>query len=487
MNLRAVLLLFAALTLPVSGQGLPDLGDASSASLSEQQEKTIGNRIMREVRTDPAYLDDPEVTDYIRSLGNRLLASSENPRTGLEFFMVNDEQINAFALVGGHIGIHTGLFALTQSEAELAGVVAHEIAHITQRHQARSIHGQRSSQWTSLAALALAVLASRSSSSQSGQITEAALASASALAIQSQLDYTREHEREADRVGLVTLERAGLDPRGMSAFFERMLRANRLAEFKSAPSYLRTHPLTIERIADMQDRIERMPSRLVPDSFDYRIARARVRASIGSATEAVKAANLQLEDKTVVRLREDVYQLAVAQRRAREFDAAWKTLAPLREGPGARQPAFELLAARLETDLGKQDDALATYKAALATSPNYRALVYGRLELLLDRGRPREVLSDLEERLRNVSDDWRLYEIQARAYEAVGNNVARHRAQAEAFYRRGNLGAAVDQLELASKQKGSNFYESSIVESRLRELRTLLETEREAEKAMKIS
>jgi predicted Zn-dependent protease len=467
-------------------QGLPELGDASSAALSETQERTIGNRVMREVRVDKDYIDDPEIADYVSSLGARLLAGADGPRRQIDFFVINDESINAFALVGGHIGVHTGLITLTQNESELAGVVGHEIAHILQKHQARMIHGQRGAQWTSLAALALAVLASRSGGSQSSQITEAAVASAGALQIQNQLDYTRDHEREADRVGLVLLERAGLDPRGMASFFERLLRANRLNEFKGAPSYLRTHPLTTERIADIQDRLERVTSKLVPDTFEYRLTRAKLRARAGSPTEAVALFRTMLEDKTVVRPREDVYGLALALRRAREFDAAWKTLAPLRDN-AASHPAFELLAGQLLGDMGRSNEALAVYRAALRAHPQRRALSYAYLDLLLQSGRPREVITDLEERLRSLPDDATLYEIQARAFEASGRRIAQHRSQAEAHYRRGNLAAAVDQLEIAVKTKGSDFYELSSAESRLRELRALLENERAAEKALKIS
>src|SRR5213075_242199 len=142
---------------------------------------------------------------------------------------------------------------------------------------------------------------SRGGGSQAGQVTEAAITSAAALGIQSQLDYTREHEREADRVGLTLLERAGFDPRGMAAFFDRMLKANRLNEFKGAPSYLRTHPLTTERIADIQDRIEhgREPvlSMRVSESFEYRLVRARIRATSDSPSGAIKYFRAQLEDK----------------------------------------------------------------------------------------------------------------------------------------------------------------------------------------------
>ena len=484
----SLLIAFALAAGPAFPQALPDLGDASAATLSESQERTIGNRIMREARVDPAFVDDPEAADYISSIGSRLLTGVEGPTREIDFFLVQDDTVNAFALVGGHIGVHTGLLTLTQNESELAGVMAHEIAHIVQRHQARAIHGQSRAQLTSLAALALAILASRgaSSSSQAGQVTEAAVASASAFQMQNMLDYTREHEREADRVGLTILERTGFDTRGMATFFERLLRANRLNEFKGAPSYLRTHPLTTERIADIQDRLRDAPSRMVPDSFEYRLVRAKLRASANSPTAAVTLFRTMLEDKTVVRPREEVYGLAYALRRARDFDAAWSTLAPLREN-APPQPAFELLAGQILVDQGRTDQALALFRAALRTFPRNRGLVYAYLDLELQSGRAPDVVADLQDRLRTVQDDPRLYELQARAYSATGRQVAQHRAQAEAHFRRGNLAAAVEQLEIAVKLKTNDFYEASSAESRLRELRARLEIERAAEKALKIS
>jgi len=465
-------------------QGLPDLGDISSVSLSDAQETTIGNRIMRDVRLDKDFIDDPEIYDYINQLGNRLLSAADGPHRDIDFFVVRDDTINAFALVGGHIGVHSALVLLTQNESELAGVIGHEIGHILQHHQARMLYGQRGVQFTSLAALALAILASRGGS-QGGQVTEAAVATAGAMNIQSQLNYTREHEREADRVGLQLLIRSGFSPRAMVSFFERMLRANRLNELKGAPAYLRTHPLTTERIADMQDRVENLPSRLVADSFEYRIARSKLRAESGSATEAVQLFRTLLEDRTVVRPREDVYGLALALRRARDFEGAWKTLEPLRREN--THPAFELLAGQLKTDMGQPDAAAAIYRAALGDHPEYRALVYANLDLLQRTGKPQAILDDVERRLRERPNDARLYEYQARAYEALGRRSSQHRAQAEAQYRRDNLAAAVDQLEIAVKVKSNDFYEQSSAEARLRELKSLLENQRAAEKALKIS
>jgi predicted Zn-dependent protease len=479
------LLLATALALPAHAQGLPDLGDISSKAISENQERTIGNRIMREIRADPVYVDDPEVADYITSLGKRLMAGADNPRRDVTYFVLRDDSINAFALVGGHIGMHTGLFMLTQNESELAGVMSHEIAHILQKHQARSIAGQNRASWATLAALAVAVLASKASSN-SGQVAEAAATAATAYQIQSQLDYTREHEREADRVGLTLLERAGFDPNGMAAFFERLMRANRLNEFKGAPSYLRTHPLTTERIADMQDRTPQGVFRMARmDSFEYKLVRERLRALNGSPAEAVNHFRAELAEKGVVRPREDAYGLAVAQRRARDLDGALKTLEPLRKVDS--HAAYERLAAQVLADQGRAEEALEVYRAALKSWPDSRALSQGYAELLVDKGRFKEALAALDESLRRNPEDARLYEIQARAFEATGRPLSQHRSQAEAQFRRGNLAAAVQQLDWALRIKGTDDYEQSSAEARLRELRGLLENEREAEKALKIS
>jgi predicted Zn-dependent protease len=482
--------LIAAFLLAFQGafahaQGLPDLGDVSSTSLSDQQETVIGNRVMRDIRADPDYIDDPEIADYINSLGERLVAAADGPHRDFDFFVVRDDTINAFALPGGHVGVYSTLILLTDNESELAGVVGHEIGHILQHHAARSMYGQRGATLASLAALALAIAASRAGD-QGAQVTEAAVASAGALQMQNQLNYTREHEREADRVGLTLMDHAGFAPRAMVTFFQRLLRSNRLNELKGAPSYLRDHPLTTERIADMEDRVQNLPPRLVADTFEYRIVKAKLRVMMaGSPSDAVALFKTRLADKTIVRPRDDVYGLALAERRARDFQAAWSTLQPIRSGDS--HPAFELLAGELQADLGHPDQALRIYRAALQDHPSYRAMVYAYLELLEQTGRPRDVLADVEKRLRASPQDARLYELQARAYEAVGNITAQHRAQAEAQYRRDNLPAAVDQLELAVKTKGGSFYDLSSAEARLREMRTLLENQRAAEKALKIS
>ncbi len=222
-------------------QQLPDLGDSSQAALSPAQERKIGEAIVRQIRAQGFYLQDPEVNDYLNELGHRLVAASHDTKQDFEFFAVPDPQINAFALPGGYIGVHTGLVLLAQNESELASVLAHEISHVTQRHMSRMVANQKNSMLLSLAGLALAVLASRAGGANGSQGVQAAIAGSQALAAQNQLNFTRENEYEADRIGFSRLVAAGFDPNGMAVFMERLQRASRFAD-GNTPSYLRTHP-----------------------------------------------------------------------------------------------------------------------------------------------------------------------------------------------------------------------------------------------------
>ena len=461
--------LAALLIVPLSGlaQSLPELGDASDASLSESEERSIGKRIMLEVRSDTSYVEDPELVDYVAELGNKLVLSGQTGRREFEFFLLQDDSINAFALVGGFIGIHTGLILASQNESELAGVMGHEVSHILQRHQARGVAGQKGSTIASLAALAVAILASRGGSTS--QIPEAAVATATAIGIQGQLDYSREFEREADRMGLGIMERAGFDARGMVSFFERLQRSNRHNDGK-APGYLRSHPLTTERIADMQNRVSNTSVKRVSDSLDYQFAHAKLRAQAASATDAIEYFRTTIAAKTILRSKADVYGLALALKRNREFVAAEKELASIRS-VGAPSPWVERLAAEINSDQKKYTEALAIYRTALKAFPNRRALFYGQIETLYETGQADVALSAVTERLRNVQDDPKLYDLQARGYALKGKKLAQHRASAESYYRRGNANAAVDQLELAVKAKDGDFYEQSGAEARLRELK----------------
>ena len=243
---------------------LPELGDVSQTVLSPLQEQAIAEQILRDVATSDDVVQDPEVTAYLQALGMRLVSSSPDSQLKFNFFVVQDNSINAFAMPGGVVGVHTGLILASNSESELASVLGHEIGHVTQHHLARMLAAQKYDTFKNIAGIALALLVARANP----QLASGALTTASAVGVQNQLDYTREHEREADRIGLQILNSGGFDVRAMPAFFTTLQRGTRFAE-GGAPSFLRTHPLTSERIADVANRVEQMPYKQVPDSVEF--------------------------------------------------------------------------------------------------------------------------------------------------------------------------------------------------------------------------
>jgi len=466
--LLRILLAASLLAVPgVLAQGLPDLGDVAQAGFTPLQERRLGESIMREIRADRAFYDDAEATDYINSLGNRLASRSTESRQEFEFFLIRDSQINAFALPGGFIGVNTGLMLAGQSESEVAGVLAHEIAHVTQRHIARMLQQQNQSTLTSLASIAAALLLSRVNT----QAAEAALAFGQAGAIQSQLNFTRDNAREADRVGLQILDQAGFDPRGMAAFFERLQRATRVYE-SGAPTYLRTHPLTFERIADMQSRTEGMGYRQIPDSLEFQLIRAKLRAQLDAPRDAIAFFEQSLAERKFLSEAASRYGLAASLMRAGDYARARAELESLRKIAPAN-PIVDTLNCEFGYRAFGPKQALPCLREALKTYPSYRALVYENANALLESNQPEEALRFVEARLQVIADDYRLYLLQSRAYAALNKRLSQHRAQAEAYVRMGNVTAAMEQLRLGLKSGDGDFYQLSSAEARLRELRKL--------------
>ncbi len=281
-----IIYLFTALTVlltPVAlAEGLPDLGDYSQSVLTPLQEQRIGEEAMRDIRASNELVDDIEITDYITALGYRLANNSSDNRQVFTFFVLSDPVINAFALPGGFIGIHTGLIQNTRSESELASVMSHEIGHVVQRHMARMMAQQKQDRIPSLAMMAASLLLALGSP----QLGQGALVSTEAGLMQRNLSFSRENEQEADRVGMQILDKSGFDTRAMPTFFETLLKNERFDG--DAPSFLRTHPLSTERITDMRNRAEQTPYRQVPDSIEFSLVRAKLRAIQGTPNDTVR-------------------------------------------------------------------------------------------------------------------------------------------------------------------------------------------------------
>ena len=469
---RFVLAALAGAVLPLApvrapAQPLPELGDAAGAAIAPQTERRIGESIAREIRyRDPAYVDDAEVADYLDNLGRRLLAAVPGARQDFEFFVVRDTAINAFALPGGFVGVHTGLLVAAESESEVASVLAHEIAHVTQRHIARLIGAQQQMQLPSMVALAAAILLGGSRP----DLAAGAAAAAQGAAVQQQLSYTRDFEREADRLGFQTLAGAGFDVRAMPGFFEKMQRASRLADDGVLPSYLRTHPMTTERIADAQNRAANAAYRQHLDSLDFHLVRAKLRAEGGEARDAVAGFSSSVKDRRYANEAAARYGLVVALLRARQVPEAQAGLAALR-ATGAASPMVETLAARVQQAAGDGAGALATLKQALQRAPGRLPLAHAYAEALAQAGRHQDALAAIEEPLRRHPGDARLRSLQARAYASLGKRLLQHQSQAELYLLRGSVPAAIEQLLLAQAAGDGNFYELSVVEARLKELR----------------
>ncbi|HXV08007.1 MAG TPA: M48 family metalloprotease [Burkholderiales bacterium] len=462
-----VFLLAALLIAAARAETLPDLGDSSQTVLSTQQERQLGEAIMRQIRASKHYLDDPEIGDYINGLGYRLVAHSPDADQPFEFFLVDDRSINAFALPGGFIGVHSGLIVSSESESELAAVLAHEVAHVTQRHIARLFQQQKQAGIASLAAIALAILAARSSP----DLATAALAGAQYATVQTQLNFSRDNEREADRVGVQVLERSGLDPRAMPSFLERLQRAYRLYE-TNAPSYVRTHPLTYERIADVQSRVESMPYRQVPDTLEFQLVRARLQVRTSGPREAVERFEDILREKKTVSETAARYGLILALLEAKELQRARRELPALeREAPA--DPMVLALAAQVRKASSDTKGALALYADAVRRHPRRRALIYEYAQSLLDARRPQEALDLITDAVRALPPDARLYRLQAQSHAALGQQLQQHRAQAEAYLLMGSLPAAIEQLQIGLKSGDGDYYQLSSAEARLRELRAL--------------
>jgi predicted Zn-dependent protease len=460
--LRTLLALMLAIQ-PVMAADLPDLGEVSRQYFSDQEEQTLGRTIMRDVYADPRYLDDPEIENYLNQLGYRLVSvSSRNQRT-FTFFVLDDPTINAFALPGGNIGVHTGLLLAAQSESELAGVIAHEISHVTQNHMARMVAAQSQSYWPTMAALALALLASRSNPN----VASAAIASTQAYSIQNQLSYSRDYEREADRLGYELMTRAGFDPRAMSTFFERLQRANRFYD-TSAPAYLRTHPLTSDRIADMEARSESAPYRQVPDSLEFQLVRARLRAQENTPDDAVRAARDILKEKRYSNETAARYGLISALLRARQFKEAEAELQKMPSGKNS-DPMILQLAAYTALTAGNLTLALQRYQAASEAYPGYRPLQYGYINALLAAGRNNDALARVDTQLALYPLDRRLWRLAAQTHAQLGHRLLSHSAQAEADALSGNLVAAIEQINLGLKAGDGSFQEMSAAEARRRE------------------
>ncbi|MBV8261214.1 MAG: M48 family metalloprotease [Paraburkholderia sp.] len=476
---------------------LPDLGDGSGGALTPQAERRIGERVMREIRRDPDYIGDWLVLDYLDSVATRLAAAASEQfiggyRPDFELFAVRDGQINAFSLPGGFIGVNTGLIVATQTESELASVLGHEMGHVLQRHIARMLSQNERTSLTALAGVLFGILAGVLA--HSGDLGSAIALGSQAYAVDTQLRFSRTAEHEADRVGFKLLSGAGYDPWGMVAFFERLERDS--MGDTGVPAYARTHPLTGERIADMQDRARRADYRQPRQAPEYGFVRARVRVlqdrTRGDYIDEVSRLRSELEDRTALNVAANWYGIAFAQMLLERYEDATASLtnsraafAQLEAADGSKtrnSPSLDVLAIEIARRSGRTDDAVRLGEAAHKAWPASHAAADSLLQALLSarRFKDAQALARSETEAEPQQGAWWLYLAQASA--GLGDTLTRHRATAEKLALDGAWPSAIRQLKEARDMKSVGYYDLSTIDARLHDFEARYKQEREDEK-----
>jgi predicted Zn-dependent protease len=466
-----ILALLCPLALAQSGfDDLPSLGEAAGRIYSPQQDKALGAAFMRELRQSDLILDDAETTSYLRNLGRRLVMHSENPGHAFTFFMVNDERINAFAGPAGHIGVNVGLFVAAESESELAAVLAHEIAHVTQRHLARAFEAADKLSLPTTAAILAAILIG----TQDGQAGAAALTAASAASLQHQINFTRANEQEADRVGIQTLAEARFDPHGMGRFFERLQKNSRLYGTQP-PEFLSTHPVTTSRIAEAETRAAAFSNIKVQDDLDFQLLRARLRVHTYQNPSQVLADVQRFHGKSGGTTAAERYEYALLLSANERHEEAISVLEQLHMADPDRIN-YRLALGRVLDRLQRFDKAQAIYQDTLELYPGELTVVLPYAASLL-AGNRAEQAYQLLSATSTHADNPQVYKLLAQAAGLTNRPVQTHTAMGQYYFLNGFTKKAIEQMELAERTRGLTDYQAATIQARIARLKEQLKAE----------
>ena len=489
-----LLLAFSGLALPqgstpsTGATALPNLGDSND--LSPAAERRLGDRIARELYRDPDYIDDPVLSDYVQGVWQPLLAAARQRGELLpqldeayawEILMGRDRTVNAFALPGGYFGLHLGLLGMVGSRDELASVLAHELSHVTQRHISRAMARQAAQAPWLVGAMILGMLAA----SKDPGAAQATIVGGQAAAVQSQLNYSRDMEREADRIGFGVQTQAGFAPEGFVSMFEKLQQANRLNDSGSFP-YLRSHPLTTERIADMQARVRQSDAaNLHPHSTaEHAMVAARARVLSNAAVDALRvwgqeALPAHLAQAPATNQIGTLYGATLAALKLRDFAQAQATLVRLRERT-RNDPQAAHLSALLGLELAQAQGQWASADTWVQElQDGSRASVLARAQLALQRNQGAQAAQSLQTWLAEHPRDAQAWQLLASADASTGRAVAAVRAEAEASVAHLDFAAALSRFKAAQdlarqSRQAADLIDASIVDTRARQMEILL-------------
>jgi predicted Zn-dependent protease len=465
-----VALAFAGVAGPAQGfqaSDLPSIGNPADQFLSPIQEAKLGAEFFRSVYRAGAVLEDPEVSNYIQHLGNELVNSLGSGEHSFTFFVVNDNAINAFAVPGGYVGVNAGLILASDTESQLASVVAHEIAHVSQRHIARQIANMNSTQIPTLGAIFAGMLLAAGGSGEAGM---ALMTTGMALQQQQYLNFSREHEIEADRVGLSILYRSGFDPTGMPQFF-RTLQRQRFSPNLRQFAFLLTHPLDHVRIAEAQSAIGRLPKQTHPNSSHYLFTKARLQALMASQpAELVRTIEKNLHKTANETGVIDQYAFSQALELASDYHQATDVLAKIDKYDLESIP-LQLGRARSLMNNKQTDSAIKILQQLLKIYPDNFSVNYYYAKALLNSGKYSHGCKTLKQYLlKNPAPIMEVHKLMAELYNANGQGIESKRTMSEYYYHTGNFNGAVSQLREALKDPDIDYITRSQIELRLREL-----------------
>ena len=462
--MKKIILLIIFFSVHVSANELPELGSSFDSFLSQADEKKVKFQILKQVYQSNSYVNDPEITDYFNNLGNSLIKNGLNENLSINFFLVNDSSINALAMLGNIIGIHTGLVFASRSESELASVISHEIAHVSQKHLLRLFDSQARNTYKTYLAVAIAILVARSSP----QLASGAMVAGAASQVQNVLDYTRANEREADRIGLQILNKSGYDPRGFIDFFNSMQKFN---EFSSgaAPAFLRTHPITVERISDIQDRIKDYEYVQKKNPIEFYFIKAKIKGLIGDSNLLSEKFLDEIQAKNYVNEAAAYYGLIYSLIRQNKIHEALRHFEYLKS-LNIQSPMLIHLNAQLLILENKYEEAFEIYSFGLTKNPYYRAFVLGYAQLLIQRNSIDEAIDFIRQYLNIFDNDSNLYFLLSKAFQLKKEPQLEHESLSYAFYYQYNMDDAIIQMDMAVKVNSDNFHNQSRVEYRLKEL-----------------
>ncbi len=422
---------------------------------TSQQEQTLGKEFMQMVMSELPIVSDPIANDYLQNLGFRLVASSEKPSKHYEFFIVKDSSINAFAGPDGFIGVNSGLILKTESESELAAVLAHEIAHASQNHLMRSLKQQKNMQIASIAAMVAAVAIA----TQNPQAGAGAVTAVTAGGAQGYLNYSREYEQEADRVAFQILSSAGFDPQSMTILLQRMEKEDRL-NGSNASEYLRTHPLTLSRLSDAQNRSQQhRTKKTTKNNEEFSLIQARLAVDLGGA-----------DPKALMRqFKKNSYAYALASMNAHEFTVANHAIAQLiKQYPN--QIILKMTQADIEIESGRTTEASQLLQNLYDYHADYYPLLLQYGYFLLAYNNPMKAAELLEEHLSTYSNDIRYLALLSEAQGKSKQLVKAYQTRAEIALLMENKKAAVQQLKLALQFAKNKPYEKSLIKAKLEKI-----------------